>query len=311
MRHAVACTILVCLPAAAPAEPVGSVDLGTTFVSGPVTPGAWNPSLRMGLGATAGVRADRTDLRVSWSVYRDQAFCDTCGVGRELLGSSDLQGSVGRRFDLGPASLRVATDLVLPASRDAFACNPFHGAPGVSATVSVPVSASTIRASGRAARPFYRYDAVPVGLCEPPLDGVAVDTLSGPAAPTPWGGARPGSPNPTATGALALAWADPHALLFDGRLTSGLSLGVDASRQASPDAVSVTTASGTVRLDDGAAPFVVGFPWSISAGVAAAAHLDLSLALSDRVPALLADPGGTLRATPGRTALTFTVSGHL
>ena len=319
MRHLVACTVLVCLPTTAGAAPIGSLDLGSTFVSGPVTPGAWNPALRFGLGATVGAQTDRADWRVAWGVWRDQVGCDTCDagagpgqVGRELLGSTDLAGSVGRRIPLGSATVRLAADLVLPASRDALVCNPFYGAPAASAQLTAPVAAASLRLSARAARPIYRYDAVPVGLCAPALDGGPIGITSGPTTPTAWGGVRPGAANPTAAGGLAVAASDLHALLVDpGRITTGVSLGVDATRSASAEAVSVPTASGTVRLDDGRSPFTVALPWSVSAGVAASDRLDLSLAASHRVPALLTDPGGTLRAVPGRVALTLTVSGHL
>lgn len=326
MRLPVACWIVASLPAVAlarPIEPVeprlARVDLSTTFVSGPVTPEAWNPMLRIGLGGSIGAQVDRFDFRGSWGLYRDQAGCDTCGdgkgpgaVGRELLGSTDLSLTFGHRTTVKDATFRVAFDLVLPASRDALVCNPMYGAPGVSASLFVPVDAGAVRLSARASRPLYRYDSVPVGLCSPRLADPLTDTLTGPVAPTPWGGIRPGMANPSATGGLAATWLDPHALLLDAeRLFTGVSVGIDASRQVAADPVTVRTETGPVRLDGARSPVVAAFPWSLTAGVSVSDYTDLSLSVSDRVPALLTDPGGTLRALPGRTAITLTLSGSL
>lgn len=318
MRPIVACTILA-LPAVALAEPIAGADLSTTFVSGPVTPGAWNPWLRTGLGGTVGAQLERSDFRASWGVFRDTVGCDTCGdgngpghVGRELLGSTDLTLSYGYRRTVEDATVRVALDLVVPASRDALVCNPMYGAPGVSGSLSVPVDETGLRFSARASRPMYRYDSVPVGLCAPRMDDGYAEALTGPVAPTPWGGLRPGMANPSAAGGVAVAWTDPHALAFDSeRLTTGLSLGVDASRQVAAAPVTVRTETGTVSFDGARSPFVAAFPWSVSAGLSVSDHTSLSLSVSDRVPALLTDPGGTLRALPGRTALTLTLSGSL
>ncbi|MEZ4238802.1 MAG: hypothetical protein R3F59_22145 [Myxococcota bacterium] len=301
-------------------------------------PPVWDPRLRVGLqGALQATLPHDTALVATWAVWRDQAFCDVCGdgagpgwLGSELLGSSDATVALQRRFWLGDPPAGAATDAadlalqpgratarvpwlslrvdaVLPASRDALVCNPLVAAPGAGATFGLPAGRSTVQLGVSGSRPVYANRAAPVGRCAPPLQGqAAVPTLTGAVAPTPWDGARWGSPNTTLSGSASVAWVDPQALLPGApeRLFTSVAAGLAYSRAAADPAAEVAALSGAVAVDASANPVRVAVPWSVQAGWSATERLDLSLGLANRLPVLLADPGGALRAQPARTSVT-------
>lgn len=327
-------SVVLCVAALCPLSPAFAVDgtltAAATGVVGPVAAGTSvdtltgttstgatvNPSLRFGLhGQVGGGLGERGDWGASWGLFRDQAFCDTCAdgqaparAGRELVSSTDLSLTAGHRFALGDAGLRLAADAALPASRDALICDPMIAAPGASATLTGPLGGGALSLRARAARPIYAFDAAPVGRCARPLVDGPVDTLAGPVSPTGWDGTRSGPANPSLSAGLSLAWTDPHALLADpGRLSSAVQIGIDASRHAGDRAVAVDTLTGPVGVDAARRPVVATVPWSLSAGWRATDAVSLSLALSNRVPGVMADPGATLRALPATTAATLSL----
>jgi hypothetical protein len=312
-----------------------------TLTGSASAPSVFDPRLR--LGVSAAVQAPLpggTVAWASWGVWRDQTFCDVCEdgqgpgwLGSELLGSTDATVAVQRRFWLGeppkadpaddtdatvaalqPGRARTAipwlilrADAVLPASRDALACNPMLGAPGAGAIFGLPAGASTVQVSVSGSRPVYRYAAAPVGRCAPPLQGDAtVRTLTGEVQPTPWAGERWGAQNPTLSGNAALTWAQPHALIPGApqRLFTTMSLGLAYSRVAPDPATTVDALTGAVAVREASNPVRTAIPWSVQAGWSVTPRLDLWTALSNRLPTLSADPGGTLRAQPAQTAIT-------
>lgn len=306
----------------------------TPTLTGPITHGGvFNPSFRFGLSGTviASLPAS-SGVAASWGLWRDQALCDTCDGGRgpgalgsELLGSTDLtlsffhvEGLSGDESGNDPQALLgvrsrtkpmlvLRADVVLPASRDALFCNTMYAAPGLGATFRLPVGGSTVSVGVSARRPFYRHDAAPVGLCAPALRGSGtVQTLTGPVEPTPWNGTWFGASNPSLSGAAVASWAQVHAVVprAPTRLRTGLSLGLSYQRFPVDPAVRVQTLTGAVDLDTSNRPLRVAVPWSIEAGWGLTSSLDLTMSLSNRVPTVLADPGGTLRAMPASTALT-------
>lgn len=323
----------VCLPWAARAEPSIDVTFANTVVAGSSSPpafsdtltgtvpvgGMFNPRLRLGLSAALRIPiGERGDLGAQWGLWRDQAFCDTCeggggpGVlGDELLGSTDLTLSGGHRLDVGESALRLGVLAVLPASKDALWCNPLVGAPGITAALTVPAGGTALRASARASRPFYLHNAAPVGICSASDD--RVQTLTGAVSPTPWDGGRTTGANPTFTGSVGAAWVNPHALWKDAPAawSTRISVGLDGRRDPVDPAAQVATLTGVVDVPPPRRPLTGGVSWSIGSGWAVSEALGLDLALSDRLPAWIADPGGAFRATPARTAITLSATGHL
>ncbi|MBX2798404.1 MAG: hypothetical protein KTR31_12060 [Myxococcales bacterium] len=289
-------------------------------LTGPVpTDGMWNPRMRLATSASLLVPLP-SDLLLSatWGIWRDQALCDTCddgagpgAVGNELLGSTDLMVSLGRRFQVGDKGMvQVALTGVLPASRDALVCNPLYGAPGASAGYLHRVGGTSVLASARFARPFFRYSAAPVGLCAPRLRNVPeVDTLAGAVEPTPWDGTWSAGANPSFTASTAVAWLNPHAVFAKApaRLTSQIRVGLDAQRNRTDPATAVPALTGEVAVERSARPLTASIPWSIAVGVFATDRTNLGLTLGNRLPTWLADPGGTLRALPARTSLTLSM----
>ena len=284
-------------------------------LTGPVpVDGVWNPRLRAGVSWFATLPLGKhLDATAIYGIWRDQALCDTCdggagpgATGRELLGSSDLTVSMGRQIAVGEGSLRLAATAVLPASRDALLCNPLLGAPGVSALFSQPVGRSTLQTSARVARPFYVYRAAPVGRCEPPLRGQAqVQTLTGSVAPTPWNSQRTAGPNPSLSGALRVQWFDPLRVWSKApeSLATGLMVGLEGQRNRVDPEVRVDTLTGDEVVPRSTRPITASIPWSLSVGAHVSARATLQLRLANRLPTWLADPGGTLRALPARTAV--------
>ena len=327
--------VLVC-PASAVAGTTGELTLANTFVHGLHAPSAdvrtltgtesegavSNPTLRVGLAGLLAIELPaESALSFRWGLFRDQALCDTCAggggpgsLGSELLGSTDLGVALAHREPLGEeAGLVLRADAVLPASRDALACNPFYGAPGLGATFDLPVGGSRVAVGVSARRPFYRYDAAPIGRCSPPLRGDGtVDTLTGRAAPTPWDGAWFGASNPTLTGGATVVWSDLHRFVKRApqQLSTELASGLQLQRNPVDPAGTVHTLTGDVALAPSNRPVRTVIPWSIEAGWAFSERVSVSVAVSNRLPTLLADPGGTFRALPASTALTAAATGH-
>jgi hypothetical protein len=251
-------------------------------------------------------------------VFREQHLCDTCGgdpsddvgySGNELLGSTDLDVRASTDLTLkGDALVRLGAIAVLPASRDALVCNPMYGSPGASAALVLPAGGTTLTFGTSAQFPIYRYDAAPVGKCSPPLEGDGtVDSLAGPVEPTPYAPEEMwGAQNPALLLSGSLAWSNPHAL-FPGvtdKLSTGISIGVDAQRDRRDAATTVDTLGADATVAASREPMTLGLPWSLTAGWELGAHTGLVFGLSNRVPSVLADPGGMLRVLPATTAVT-------
>jgi hypothetical protein len=295
--------------------------------------GVFDPSLRFGLfGTVVASLPASSSLVASYGVWREQTFCDVCedgqgpgSLGSELLGSTDLTvalvhaeplgeapedgGASGVLRDRGrsSAALVLRADVVLPASRDALSCNVMYGAPGLGATFRLPVGGSTVGVGVSARRPFYRYDAAPVGRCAPPLRGTdTVETLTGAVSPTPWNGDWFGASNPSLSGSATVSWAQVHAVVprAPTRLRSSMSLGLAFQRYPVDPPVVVDTLTGPVTIAPSSRPLRTQVPWSLEGGYGLTDSLDLTLSLSNRVPFVLADPGGTFRALPASTAVT-------
>lgn len=292
----------------------GEVDHGSVF----------DPALRFGLSGTLVAALPASNmLSASWGMWRDQALCDTCGdggglgaLGSELLGSTDLTLSLshiellsgeGLSSTKGAPSLVLRADLVLPASRDALSCNVMYAAPGFGAGFQLPMSGSIVGLSVSARRPFYRFDAAPVGRCAPPLSGEGeVATLTGSVSPSPFSGDWFGASNPSLSGAATASWSAIHQIVPDApeRLRTGLSSGLSFQRFPVDPAVAIRTLTGITVVPESTRPLRISVPWSVEAGYGVTDALDLMLSLSNRVPTFLTDPGGTLRALPASTAIT-------
>ncbi|MEQ1504745.1 MAG: hypothetical protein ABMB14_21080 [Myxococcota bacterium] len=316
----------------------GEWSARTTFVSGPVAratevdtlsgavpiEAAFDPTLRFGVSGIVRVGLPASSLvSAAWGVYRDQSLCDTCDEpgaarlhGSELLGSTDLTLSVRHHHPLGDdsgATLVVRADLVVPASRDALVCNPMYAAPGAGATFGLPAGRSVVSVGVSALRPFYAYDAAPVGRCAPALrDAPEVRTLTGVVAPTPWDGTWFAGSNPSLTGAAVVGWSDLHALIPHApeRLRTEASLGLRFQRNPVDPAVTVDALTGAVEVPPSSRPLRTAIPWSVEAGYAIARAIDLTFSVSNQQPVQLADPGGTFRALPATTAFTAAVTGR-
>jgi hypothetical protein len=276
----------------------------------------------VGLGAQVGVDlTPRTEATAAWGLYRVQALCDVCSsgggpgwLGSELLGSTDLLVRVAHTAPVGArGGLVLAAGAVLPASRDALSCDPMYGAPTAGAEFDLPAGGSLVRVGVDASRPIWRYDAAPVGRCAPALRGSAtVDTLTGPVQPTPWAGDWFGAANPTLSGAATLSWRDPHALLHEvPHLETALTVGLPYARAPGQAAATVVTETGPVEVAAGANPVRTAVPWSVEAGWRFDDRWTVRATVADRVPTLLADPGGAFRALPATTALGVAVIAHL
>lgn len=278
---------------------------------------AWSPALRAGLAATAGwswTARDRVTAR--WGVWRDQRLCDRCedlgpvGVGPQLLGSTDLDLSARHLFALGDVGfLSAAATLTLPASRDALVCNVLLAAPGAGAAIDLPVRGAAVTVSVAARRPIWLQGAAPVGGCTTG-DAPDVRSLAGPVAPTPWAGQRWGSANPVLSASTSLALRELEDLVpgVDRHLTSWLSASLAVARDGSSAPVSVPVSGPDPTVADSREPARVSVPWTLSAGWAFDRATSLTASLSNALPAVLADPGGTLRALPATTTVGLTLT---
>jgi len=295
----------------------------STVVVGPVAADGetLNPALVFGLRPRLVVARGAWSLLAQWGVSRTQMLCDTCdgdpaarAQSRPLrtIDSDDLFTRVARRIGGDHVSAQLQGDLIAPASRDAFVCNPFYGAVGAGSTISVAAGDSLLLVSGSARRAFFRYDAVPVGhgACSRDLT-TDIDTLSGPVQPTPYDGERSAGPNVAWSARAGVTWNNPHRLLTDStRWFTSASLGVSTQRTHASETVLVDTLDGQVAVTDQRTPWVASVPASVQAGVNATDHLSLALGLSNAMPTLLADPGARVRMLPTTTALTLTADGH-
>lgn len=285
--------------------------------------GVFDPRLRFGLSARVAAQLTARDtLSASWGVWRDQALCDTCGadtgpgwLGSELLGSTDLSIRYGHRRALeGGAALTGIAEIVLPASRDALACNPMIAAPGLGASFDLPAGGSRVGLSVVARRPIFTHEAAPIGLCSPKLAGDAeVVALTGAVEPESFDGAWFGAANPTLSATTSAEWRDPLQLVpkVPDALRSGLSTGLQLERRDADPSVQVLGSSGLVTVAAASRPVRVTVPWQVSLGWAFSRRLGLDLSAGNRVPAVLADPGGTLRALPATTSFSAALSGRL
>jgi hypothetical protein len=334
-RIPVACAVLLCPGFAHALETEvttsASVVPGTTSeavavqtLSGSVPIGPQSaPTFRFGLGALVNQDLSKTtSVTASWGLYRVQALCDTCAaddgpgwVGQHLVQSTDLGVDVVHTVPLGEdANLLLGAGTVLPASRAALACNPMYAAPGASAKFVLPVrEGSSVALSVGARRPIYQYDAAPVGLCSRALEGSGtVDTLGGPVEPTPWDGGRFASANPILTGSSSVKWIDPLALVVPSEhLSTSLALGLQFSRAPAHPSAEVEALTGPVAVDPASNPVRTAVPWSAEVGWAFDERWSTSLSVSNRLPTLLADPGGTFRALPATTAIGWSLAAHL
>lgn len=320
--------------AASRPAPTPELSLSTTVVSGTVAPGvaigtlyaplelggAASPRLRVGVsGAFVQPLGPRGRMSARWGVFRDQALCDTCRdgapgwLGDELVGTTDLQVDASTDLPMtGEAALRVGGGLTLPASRDGFACNPLLGAPAVAASLLLPTGRGQLVLGSRITRPVFGFRAVPVGRCAPPLADATVPTLAGSVTATPWVEQWWGVQNPVLLLSATATWLDPHTLFgpVDHRLTTALQAGVSAQRDAVDPAVVVDTLAGSFSMPASREPARVSVPWAARVGWELTPSTELSLSLSNALPAVLADPGGTLRALPSRTAVTVGLTGR-
>jgi hypothetical protein len=303
--------------------------LSAPEASVPTLTGAWeddgvfDPRLRLGLsGRVLATLTPRDQLWASWGFWRDQALCDTCAaggapgwLGSELLGSTDLIVRLVHQEPLeGRAAIAAHADVVLPASRDALWCNPMVAAPGAGAAFQLPVRGTTVLVGASARRPFYLHQAAPIGICSPPLAGdVDIAALTGPVEPASYDGAWFGFANPRLTGTADLTWADPHRLIPGApwRLDSELTTGLQLERAASDPQVRVLTDTGLVTVEAANRPVRVTIPWRIARGWALRPTTTLELSAGNRIPSVLADPGGTFRALPATTTFSAALSGRL
>ena len=292
-------------PATVPTQ-TGSVEIG----------GFHNPVFRAGISAQMLLPlTPHSTLVASYGVFRNQPLCDTCRdgegpgwVGEQVIGTTDLTVSFLHSIAIGKAFFRVTGIAVLPASREAWSCNPMFGAPGASVAWIQPVGNTTIAASARVLRPIYQFSAAPVGRCAPALRGTrTVRTLTGAADPLPWNSSRWTGANPDFTGSLGFTWIDPHGLWKEAPklLTSSLFLGLNAHHNAPIGATKVPTLTGEQAIAGAFRPWNAVVPWSLSVGIRPRPGLNIALNLSNQVPTWLADPGGTFRALPAQTAVSI------
>jgi hypothetical protein len=149
---------------------------------------------------------------------------------------------------------------------------------------------------------------VPVGHCSPELNGDAtIASGAGPVTPEPWDGQRFALQNPALLWSSSATWSDPLALLpgVSDRWASSLSLGLEVERDRLDDATTVQTLAGPVAVPASREPPQVGVPWSLAVGWDFTDHTGLVFSLSNRVPAVLASPGSTLRVMPATTAMSL------
>jgi len=297
----------------------GGVAATTTASVGPVASDGQtlNPTLRLGARPRLIVARGRWSLFSQWGVSRTLTLCDTCDEGQRAgalraIDSDDLFTRVAHRLPGDAVVVSLQGDLVAPASRDAFVCNPFYGAVGAGTSASVAAGASGVLVSGSARRAFFAADAVPVGRpgCSRPLDH-PVQTLAGSVSPTPWSGGRSAAPNVAWSARASVLWNNPHRLVIDSdRLFTAASVGLSGQRARQADATTIDTLSGPVVVPAGHTPWVAQVPASVRVGWHTSDHLSLTAGLSNALPTLLADPGARIRLLPTTTAMSLTADGH-
>jgi hypothetical protein len=331
-----------------------SATAATGFVSGTWNDGAsgeslsgdydtdpvYNPALRFSLTAGAArVISDAVTASASWTVSRDQIFCDTCeaeggydpgtggATGAWPVEAGDLQLRLDHRslasLDRAGIQLIGALTGALPASRDAFVCNPFYGAAGAQlglARASSQGELVQLRAAG--SRSFFAHANPPLDHagCSPELtDYDGTQTLSGTVEPSdPWEGSVAGFGNADWSVSSGLLLWNPHAAIvrlagalddswFEQRLITTLSLGVSGRRTGADDAATVETLDGEVTVAAAENPMRWSYPVAAGIGVAATEQTSASLTISNAVPRLLTDPGAYYRALPARSSLTLSI----
>jgi hypothetical protein len=87
------------------------------------------------------------------------------------------------------------------------------------------------------------------------------------------------------------------------KLSTGISIGIDAQRDRRDDTASVDTLGDDATVDPSQEPVTLGMPWSLTAGWEFTETSGLVFGISNRVPSVLADPGGMLRVLPATTAV--------
>ncbi|HMV68097.1 MAG TPA: hypothetical protein PKA64_14715 [Myxococcota bacterium] len=281
----------------------GSATLSTSFVAGPVNPGArgrtldgayavpatFNPQL--GFALTLGAAWDSRvagRIGLTWSVVRDLRLADTRGEGfavgtggttsTTVVDTTDptlwwVDPSVAQR---GPVHLALGARYVAPLSRTSLVCNPSWG--GIGATVGGRVDLgheATLTLSNSADRALYRYAAAPRGLCG--VGDAVTQTLSG-AYDADAGDGFSSAPNVAWTFEQGLALRGWHQVFrhaprppSDASLARGISavtVGVRERLDRADAATSTRLLSGEIEIGAADTPAIVSFPWSISGGYA-------------------------------------------
>jgi hypothetical protein len=325
-------TLLYALASASAADaPTASTSihggLATSFttVAGPNASdgSSFNPSFTGTLRPRFTLSHGAFSSTAQWGISRTQTLCDTCDdpttvEGRDArvqplraLNSDDLllMNSIGSS---GPVRATVRADAVLPASRDAFVCNPFYGAVGAGTSLSVAAGGSEVLVSGSVRRSFFQHDAVPVGLdgCSRDFDST-VQTLAGPVDPTPWQGDRFTTANPRGAASASLMWSNPHRLFTESTtFFTNVSIGLNATRTQVHVATEVDTLSGAVPVPASVKPWTTRVPASVTAGWNVSTPVSLALTVSNALPGVMADPGASVRMLPAATAATLTADAH-
>lgn len=326
----------------------GGVASTLTSVSGPVSRdgSAFNPAFVAAIRPRVFVQRGPVVATAAWGVSRTQTVCDTCGDPTTVEGadarvqplraldSDDLFLSIGaplgrqKQADAqqaaaqglqpgqavtgnGVVQVRLRADAVLPASRDAFVCNPFYGAVGAGTSLSVAAGGSGVSVSGSVRRSFFQYDAVPVGRPGCSRSADPVPTLAGPVLPTPWEASRFTTPNALGAVATSVTWTNPHRLFTDSTtFFTNAAIGLHATRRRSPSATVVDTLSGPVRVADGRSPWTTRIPASLTAGWNLSRPVSVALTVSNALPGVLTDPGASVRMLPSTTAATLSADAH-
>ncbi len=323
--------------AALAAGPDVAVSASTTLVSGPVNAGTdnasgeeaagrtWNPALQFGLASTlVQPLSEHVRLAARWGVRRDQRVCDTCtdadglrpgnGGGLQAIDSEDLSLTLshGHVASSGPVTWTSSLLAVVPASRDAFVCNPFYGALGATAGGNTELGAARVGLNASARRDLYRFAAAPVGLtaCSRGLVGTPTQAATGAVSPQPWDGTRFAGTNPAWSTAMRASLANPHGWIGGPDwLTTHLSGGVGAVQRRSDGETVVQTLTGSLSIAPAANPWLARVPLSAGIGVTTE-RVDLWLTANNSLPGLMTDSRATLSALPATTATTLSATGR-
>ena len=290
----------------------GSLTGDTAFVSGP-TGQAFNPSLSLGIRLGTRLRlSEHGSASATWGLARTQTF------GRPLatatghpVNSTDLRGSLARTWSGDRTAWTPRVDIGLPASRNAFVCNPFYGSIGAGVTATHEVGEGALSMDLSGARSFFRHAAAPIGRCRlPASDYTGTPTLTGTVQPV--SGARHGALNTAWTGAATAKISDPHAWLAPAveKLTTTVSIGLNAQRRHLDGAATLDTLTGPVVLPPSRAPVVLSLPVSVGAGWALSDRVEWGLTFANTVPGVLDDPGAFYRNIPAKTAVRTSLTGR-